>query len=120
MSYICPNPRQYTEKAGTGQCVELVKKAAKAPATSTWKKGEKVRGNTSIRVGTAIATFDADGHYPNNKTGNHAALYLSQNSDRIYVWDQYKSKPIPSERPIYFRGGTCSPSNDGDAYYVIE
>ncbi|MBN1980511.1 MAG: BPSL0067 family protein [Chitinivibrionales bacterium] len=119
MPYICMNPEVYKTSQGSGQCVDLIKIAARAPATSSWKMGEKVRGNTTIKRGTAIATFDKNGRYPNNATGNHAAFYLSQNSDCIIVWDQWRGQP-PHRRPINFRGGSDRPSNDGDAYYVIE
>ncbi|KNY29308.1 BPSL0067 family protein [Pseudobacteroides cellulosolvens] len=110
-------------KAGSGQCVALVQIYAGAPhgASENWKQGVKVRDNTDIAVGTAIATF-IDGRYPNLRTGNHAALYLSQDNRGVWVVDQnipkYNGKI--GKRYIRFKGGVGSASNDGDQYYVIE
>ena len=39
-----------------GQCVELVKQKAGAPVTSFWRKGPRVKGNSAIPAGAAIAT----------------------------------------------------------------
>jgi hypothetical protein len=62
---------------GNHQCVALLQSYASAPHTSTWKEGKKVLGNLSLAKGTSIATF-ISGKYPNKSTGNHAALYPSQ------------------------------------------
>ena len=75
-------------KIGDGQCVALVREYAGAPSTAHWREGARVLGNKGIRPGTAIATFD-NGRYPNRRTGNHAAFYLSQISDGIWVVDQW-------------------------------
>ncbi len=98
-------------------CVAFVQVAARAPATSAWKEGKKVRGN-DILIGTAIATF-VDGKNPNKPTGNHAAIYDGQDKDGIWVWDQWKGQPV-RRRHIRFKGGKGSPSNDGDAFSIIE
>lgn len=66
---------------GTQQCVALIRFYANAPATFAWREGDRVMGNTTIKPGTAIATF-VNGRYPNNHTGNHAAFCPS-----------YKKKP---------------------------
>ncbi len=95
----------------------FVREAAKAPQTSEWKEGKKVRGN-DIPPGAAIATF-RDGKYPNEATGNHAAIYDGQDENGIFVWDQWKGQAV-HRRHIKFRGGAGSPSNDGDAFSVIE
>ena len=117
-SFLGSNPESYKGKAvGDGQCVAFVRECAKATATDTWKEGKKVRGNT-IAKGTVIATFK-DGKYPNAGTGNHAAIYESQTKDGIYVWDQWKGHSV-ARRLIRFKGGKGSPSNDGDAFSVVE
>lgn len=125
MAYVYNKPELLVGKAaaGSGQCVALVQEYAGAPrgAKDNWKQGVKVKGSTSIVVGTAIATFK-DGKYQSNATGNHAALYLSQDETGIWVVDQnikdYKGKI--GKRKIRFKNGVGSPSNDGDAYSVIE
>jgi len=106
---------------GTHQCVALVQFYAHAPQTTLWRKGSAVRGSV-VEVGTAIATFVGD-TYPNYGSGNHAALYLSQDSSGIWVVDQWAGKPggLISKRHIQFRGGdNANRSNDGDAYSVIK
>jgi hypothetical protein len=69
-----------------------------------------------------------DGKYPNKSSGNHAALYISQDASGIWVMDQWKdndSKPKVSRRLLTFKGVLKSgayrdPSNNGDAFSVIE
>jgi len=131
MSYISDNYETYAgQSVGNGQCVDFVKTASGAPSTKDWKEGIKVKGAT-IAPGTAIpkglpkgqhATFK-NGTYPNEATGNHAAIYVSQDAHGITVWDQWKNKKMVQpvhERKIRFKGGEGSPSDDGDAYSVIE
>lgn len=119
MAYVAQNPELYEgKKIGTGQCVAFVQKVADAPTTSVWTQGVKVKDSAYITPGTAIATF-VDGHYPNHAHGNHAAIYISHDSQGIQVWDQWTSQPV-HRRTIRYHGGTGSASNDGDAFYVIE
>lgn len=120
MAYVSSSPESYEgKKVGNGECVAFVQDAARAPTTALWKKGVAVRGNLSLRKGTAIATFDAHGRYTNLSTGNHAAIYVSQNAQGIWVYDQWRSQGAVRKRLIRFRGGAGSPSNDGDAFSVI-
>lgn len=106
--------------AGNGECVKLVQASAKAPFTGEWKRGVKVRGFVKLERGTAIATFDAAGRYPNKKDGSsHAAIYLSQDPVGIRVIDQWAGRP-PAPRTIPFRNGAAKAVNDGDAYHVID
>lgn len=120
MPYFCENPDTYNaKKVGSGQCVEFVQHCASAPHTSSWRKGAKVRGG-QIRSGTAIATFDETGRYPNRSTGNHAAIYISQTTAGIWVYDQWVSQGEVRKRFIRFKNGVGSPSNDGDRFYIIK
>ncbi len=101
-----------------GQCVSLVRVATGAPHSSEWNGGVKVRGNTAIQKGTAIATFQ-DGKYRNLTNGDsHAAVYLTQDDSGIYVVDQWKGQP-GHVRLVRFRGGEGAPHNDGDAFSVV-
>lgn len=121
MSYIAHNleHRSTRSAVGTGQCVALVQAWAGAPSTATWHQGVKVKGNGHIITkGTIIATF-VDGHYPNHSHGNHAAIFLSEDSSGIRVLDQWLGH-APSERVIHFHGGNGSASNDGDMFSVVE
>ncbi len=118
MSYKAIGLTKYKNTVvGSGQCVAFVKVCAKAPATSFWKGGVKVKGN-SIGKGTAIATF-VDGKYLNNSSGNHAAILIEETDIGLQVWDQWIGQPVHI-RTIRFKGGGGSPSNDGDAFSVIE
>ena len=95
------------------ECVAMVKYFAKPPHTSLWKKGARVKGYTSIKPGTAIATFNNNGKYH-----GHAAIYISQTATAINVYDYWNSVPLHT-RPIEFSGWGY-PSNDGDQFYIIE
>ena len=121
MSYVCSNPESYKGKVvGDGNCVAFVKEAAKAPETRKWKQGASVKGDVTLKAGTAIATFNEKGEYPNKAHGNHAAIYLNQDLSGLVVLDQWQLKGAVSQRLIAFRGGKGSPSDDGDAFSVIE
>lgn len=122
--YLTENPdfwEQQLSFLGNGHCVPLVQAATGAPVTFLWRKGPWVRGNPGIPRGTAIATFTATGRYANLDTGNHAAIYLGETSEGLAVVDQWQARTParPGRRLLSFRGGDGSPSNDGDAYFVI-
>jgi hypothetical protein len=107
---------------GAGYCVDFVKAAAGVPRTAAWQEGAEVRGNPDIVRGTAIATFEPDGSYT-SESGNHAAIYLSQDDHGIWVYDQWRGQPV-HKRLIRFEGGSGakqgSKSNDGRRFAVIE
>lgn len=111
--------RNGTNMVGNGQCVALVTAWTGAPPSSLWTQGARVRGNSMLRRGTAIATF-FDGRYPNWNTGNHAAIYLYETGDGIRVIDQWmgRSHHYPQERTI--RWGGDNASDNGDMYSVVE
>lgn len=113
-------------KVGSGQCAVLIQYYTKAGLTKTWKAGEKVLGNPSIQKGTAIATF-VNGKYPT--TGRHAAFYIRQDANNVYVVDQWgndPNKPTISERPLRKKGGMLidgtypDAPNNAEAFYIIE
>ena len=126
MPYIFEDPESLAggPLVGTQQCVELVKKHARAPATSLWREGAVVRGNMLLTKGTAIATF-VNGKYPNKPTGNHAALYVSQDASGITVVDQWTGSGKIRKRVLVFKGkdkngNFVDPSGNGDAFSVVE
>jgi len=107
-----------------GQCASLVKYLAGLPATSTWTHDERrVQGNTAIRPGTPVATFN---YFPGNKYGeltygppehpegekgkSHAAIYLGQDARGIWVFDQGEGNPPRVHRiefsKLGYEGGT--------------
>lgn len=95
------------------ECVASVKFFTGAPQTSLWSKGVKVKGDISIKAGTAIATFDNTGKYK-----GHAAIYIGQNGLGILVYDQWNGREF-GDRLIEYRGQGYV-SNDGEQFYVIE
>jgi hypothetical protein len=128
MSYTCTqvDDLEKTAMVGNHQCVALVRHYAGAPATLAWKQGKAVLGNRLLRKGTAIATF-VNGKYGNQQHGNHAALYMGQALDGILVMDQWKDKrpALVTSRTLrskgqYKNGLYIDPSNNADAFFVIE
>lgn len=101
-----------------GQCVSFVRSAVRGlPHSSEWKPGDAVRGNTAVKPGTPIATFQ-DGKYANSTKGeSHAAVYMSQDQGGLYVIDQWVKQPVHA-RYVRFKG-SGKPINDGDAYSVV-
>ncbi|ECX3818404.1 BPSL0067 family protein, partial [Salmonella enterica] len=99
---------QGKDQVGDGECVALVKQYAHLGFTGTCKQGRKVFGDKSIPRGTAIATF-VNGKYPSGSAAHkHAAFYLEQDSNYIYVMDQWKKKKKISSRPLSRKGGIRS------------
>ena len=126
MAYAASIPAIQSEHLGkvigTGQCVAFVETAANAPTTIHWKRGTKVTEDLSLPSGTAIATFDPDGAYGNHTDGrSHAAIYVSQDSSGVQVYDQWLGQPVHA-RTIRFHNPdeNAKPVNDGNAYYVVE
>lgn len=84
------------------------------------RKGSLVKGE-SLTAGTVIASgWDAQGNYPNLASGNHVAVYHSQDKDGITVYDCWSNKPW-SSRVIKFKGVNAGDaSNNGDLFYVVK
>ena len=99
---------------GAGRGVEFCQAAAQLPLTRQWRRGDPVKGNPSVKPGTAIATFDADGTYQDERS--HCGIYESQNELGIVLLDQWFGHAV-HQRLVGF-GGT-SAANNGDEYYVI-
>jgi hypothetical protein len=102
--YIAARPEAYEGRViRAGYCVNFVRAAAAGlPRTAAWQEGARVRGNHNIARGTAIATFESDGGYT-SETGNHAVIYLSQDDDGIWVYDQWQGQP-GAQAPDSLRG----------------
>jgi hypothetical protein len=127
MAYVYEDAAQLEKQPNVGskQCVALVKTFAGTPPSSLWRQGIEVKGNQQqIKVGTAIATF-VHGKYPNHPTGNHAALYVGQDALGIWVVDQWSTSGTIRKRRLPFlgkdkAGAFLTPSNNGDAFSVVE
>ncbi len=108
--------------ADNQQCVRLIQIYAKAPLASTWNEGQRVKGSV-LPIGTAIATF-VNGKYPNKDSGNHAAFYISQDANGVWVIDQWYGCGTIRYRQLRFKGqnkdGTfVDPVNNGHAFSVV-
>jgi hypothetical protein len=106
---------------GDGAPASLLQEVAKAPQPAEWAKGDKVVQAT-IRPGTPIATFNSEGSFGEG-AGSHAAIFITQNKNGIWVYDQYKTaaglQRAIEARFIRNRAGSGSPSNDASAYFVV-
>jgi hypothetical protein len=130
MPYIYPLAAtlERSKKVGNLDCVALVRHDADVPDHTRWKPGEAVVGSTTIKPGTAIATF-VKGRYLNQPTGNHAAFYLRHQPGGIWIIDQWKhptNKPYVTARFIKAMGGPrrdgnwLQASDNASAFFIIE
>ncbi|MFT3771266.1 MAG: BPSL0067 family protein [Minicystis sp.] len=129
MSYHCSDWRRFEHGTsrfyGNGQCAVFVEMVTGAPRVHSWRRGLKVLGNGHlITPGTAIATFNSHGVYPNMNHGNHAALFVSENGHSITVIDQYHGThshhPGISRYSHQGHGDDHHMTGDPEYYYVIE
>ncbi|RYE00749.1 MAG: hypothetical protein EOP50_03215 [Sphingobacteriales bacterium] len=77
---------------GTTSCAELLKstKTFGAAHTSEWREGRKLVPGLEIMIGTAIATFNSRGRYPQGESNvKHAAIFVGFSPNGIYVLDQW-------------------------------
>lgn len=100
-----------------GQCVSFVTTVcANIPvSTAQWRKGNRVKGNTTIADGTVIATFNAEGQYH-----GHAAIYVSQDETGIHVYDQWITGTGKGIGPRLIKWNGQGVSNNGEGFYVVE
>ncbi|WP_373922528.1 BPSL0067 family protein [Pseudoduganella sp. SL102] len=99
--------------------------------TATWRAGNWVmEAGSSIRRGTAIATFDKNGRYPQRHTGQHAALVVRVMDSGIWVVDQWRNnggkitmrliRVPPPRKQRNADGSFPNASNNALAFRVIE
>ena len=113
---ICKNAERFQGQViGDGHCVTLIKLCSNSPNTKQWRAGKKVFG-ADLASGTVIATFKND-RYP-SKTGYHAAIYIDQDKDGIWVWDQWVGKPVHKRLIRWRQYGPAS--NNGNEYKVVK
>ena len=113
----CENAERYEYTiVGDGHCVSLIKKCSGAPDTVNWRPGPYVI-DSEVAPGTIIATFK-NGRYP-SKAGYHAAVFIEQSNDGIWVWDQWKGKPVHKRLIKYQNRETSYESNRAQAYRVV-
>lgn len=118
-----------------GECVALVQHYAHVPRTTQWRAGAQVLdAPIGLMPGTAIATF-VNGRYPQvGKGTRHAGFFLHYGpfgSDGkpkgIWIMEQFTYPPTRTVQARYIGrkgknsdGSWSSPSNNADAFFVIE
>ncbi|MCX7380261.1 MAG: BPSL0067 family protein [Alphaproteobacteria bacterium] len=124
--YIAANPGSFLGKpsVGDGECVALVKTASARPMppTGDWRQGETVLGNTSLPIGTAIATFDANGRYL-----GHTAIYIGQDDNGLTVIDQWNVRQnstvidqhAPASRTMPWADPNKAAVDVGSSFHVV-
>jgi len=123
MAHVATTHHRHIGKTiGTGHCVPFVREVTGLPPTASWRRGDPVQGaNPAPQPGTAIATFDPNGHYGNHTDGrSHAAIYLTTHTNgSIDVLDCWLKQPV-HQRTIRNRNGAGDAVNDASRYYIIE
>ena len=75
--------------------------------TDQWRAGPQVTTGKDIKPGTAIATFDSNGHYPKGDQPKHSGIFLKKGTNgSIWILDQWparsgtgqESAPTPAAR----------------------
>lgn len=91
------------------------------------RRGDLVKGDYDVQIGTAIATFDNYGKYADQPVGNHAAIYMGQDAQGIMVIDQWNNrrngaivgKQAPHIHMLLFDDKRPYVDN-GNNFYVVE
>lgn len=118
--FRCQKPQRLIDQVvGNGHCVALIRECSNAPHTSTWRPGLRVMSLKShqVKTGSIVATF-LNGKYP-NKTGWHAAVYISHDKQGIWVWDQWLGKAV-HKRLIRSNNDKATASNQAEEYRLVE
>lgn len=117
-------PSRPSSQAGLdGQCVAFVKAVTRTPniGTGSWNKGRPVTSvqggkkvvDSSIPVGTAIATFSGTTY------SGHTAIYGNPSATGLNVWDQnYRYDKAVARHCIPYAGTTTGVTNINN-YYVV-
>lgn len=112
------------------ECVSLTRSLTTLPNSTLWRKGPSVVGNNTQR-GTAIATFNRNGLYPQQGQHFNSGIYAGPGSvpGSILIIDQWKALPATpgyQGRPAKFPSirevaphNPRSASDSADAYSVI-
>lgn len=104
-----------------GECVDLTKKfsgmSKEDIGTYQWRPGPKAVDDKDIKPGTAIATFDEKGRFPNKHTYNSGIYLNSGTKGSIWILDQWPGHP-PRVREV-FLDNRKEPADNAGAYSVI-
>jgi hypothetical protein len=95
------------------------KKQTGAPATASWRAGDRVMGNNDIPPGTAVVAMK-NGH--DWKKSGHTGLYLRQDENGFYMTDQYVTGPRHTVGVSFYPWTSSNPhfQRSGKNYYVLE
>ena len=108
------------------ECASLTKALdPRLGAASTWKKGDAVQGNGSLKPGTAIATFNFGNSYgpPNSPGGasgvSHTGIYLGQDASGVQILDQWNGSGGARTHTIPWNSWNGNSMEAGSKYYTI-
>ena len=127
MPFVAKHPEHYVgqevgEGRHKGQCVSYVRAVTKLPQTSLWIEGVPVWDCDNLALGTAVATFDANGCYGNKTDGSsHACIFIEHDAHTggFWAYDQWLNHPV-ARRLIRPKGGAGQACDDADQYSVVE
>jgi hypothetical protein len=94
-------------------------------AASTWRRGDQVQGNTNLRPGTPIATFNFGDRYgppgsPGGSSGvSHTGIYLGQSAEGVRILDQWNGSGGARIHTIPWSDWNGNASEGGSRYYTI-
>jgi RHS repeat-associated protein len=107
---------------GDTHCAEIIKHRDTfgAAKTTLWRQGRQIVWNMDILPGTAIATFDSSGRYPQSETSyRHAAIFIKfdEYGRGIWVLDQWDGLKAVNYRlmPWNSRAGNAHQNYVGSA-----
>ncbi|ALN83082.1 BPSL0067 family protein [Lysobacter antibioticus] len=102
-------PAADEDNNGIYWCAELIKVWFKAPHTTAWRAGRRLKPGLPLQPGTAIATFNEKGLFPQDGIA-HAAIFVhyTRSGDGIVVIDQWPQYSVVRTRTLAWD------YNDGD------
>ena len=113
----------------SSQCASLTHALAPdLPVASAWKPGDLVQDNTSIPLGTPVATFNyqndpgTNGYGPADAQGglpgsSHTGIYLGQDQNGMEILNQYSRSNGPKIETIPWDFWNGKPNEAGSHYY---
>ena len=103
---------------GSGECVAACTHFANLPGSNLLKAGPAVMDKPNLEPGTAIATFNSNGRYPQTDVPKNSAIYLGRGArGSIWILDQWNPGHPPTPREVLPSGSF--PSNNPNGYSVI-
>jgi RHS repeat-associated protein len=105
----------YSPTDSDGQCVTACERFTGVPGpTTSWRGGKAATDLTDNDIGTAIATFGPNGHYPGPGEARNSATFMGRGVGGIWVADQWPKNDGNQPVRIWFMQ-TNDQRNPGNA-----